>query len=161
MTKTEKLAYVAGIIDGEGSLSIHVGYNANTNPKYLGRGYAPKFEPRVSVENASKTLIDLLMEWCGGARYIHGRKNRPKNHKQIHIWLLSNRAATDFLTSILPYLRIKHKQAELLIELQTHKNTSRAWNGQSRLKGGRIPQAELNKRLALKERLRILNQKGP
>ena len=107
---TLKLAWLAGIIDGEGSLMIPR-YHRNGNIRY---GY------RVSISNTNMLIINqcreildiLKIKYCN---YTQDRGNdglRRKITHQVHI--TNRKGILVFLEKIIPHLVGKRKQAELL-----------------------------------------------
>lgn len=98
MTDTQ-LAYIAGIIDGEG----HVG------SQLTGGGEYPN--PLVQVCMVAPHVIEFLHLHCGGGC--------TRNNKDLFVWYVTGKAVADFLTVILPYLLIKKTAAELAIKLSS------------------------------------------
>ena len=104
MTQTEK-AYIAGIIDGEGSVMLQR-IHKNENPA-----------PFVSI---ASTTIELL-EWIKltiGKGLISKKKNyNLDKHKDCYSYILKRNDAISLLIDIYPYLIIpaKKKRAELII----------------------------------------------
>lgn len=82
-------AYLAGIIDGEGSI-----YSRNRNP-------------HISVANTSRPLIDALAE-LGGHSHERDRKRSIGNKLRI----ISGEKAAILLRACLPFLIIKREKAE-------------------------------------------------
>ena len=103
------LAYVAGLIDGEGTICIH--RNKVKNQKvYL--------QLRVDITNTNEWLIQWLKFAFGGHTDVSRRDGKGKNWKPAWRWSLSSNRASTFLTLVLPYLRLKKPQAELAINFQ-------------------------------------------
>jgi hypothetical protein len=69
------------------------------------------------VGNTERHLIDLLHGWFGGNVCIK-RKQRP-GHKLYYVWEVQSREAVAVLRSVLPYLTIKARRAQLAIDFQT------------------------------------------
>jgi hypothetical protein len=91
-------AYVAGIIDGEGSI-----YSRDWN------------NPHVSVSNTSKALIDEL-GYFGGHTHVRNRK-RSIGNLQAWDWIICGEKAAIMLRSCLPYLLIKRGKAVTALAL--------------------------------------------
>lgn len=90
------LAYLAGLLDGEGCIT------ASPNGSYYWLG--------VRISNTDLGLADWLQTTLGGTVNVwqpSGRRRRVFN------WLLSGQRAADFLEQVSPYLIIKRRQAEL------------------------------------------------
>ena len=108
MKKTD-LAYIAGLIDGEGCISI-------VKKKDLIHG-SSNYDLRVSVNMTSEYLIQYLHFAFGG--FWRERKKIEERHKQQWMWAVSGPKASEFLLTILPYLIIKKPQAELALRFQS------------------------------------------
>lgn len=106
MSDSER-AYVAGIIDGEGYVGI------------LKARKDVHMRPRVDVENTSELLIDYLAKTTGLAKkYKKMRKNSKPNHHQIWSWTVRKFSEIKSLCeAVLPFLVIKRRHTELLLEL--------------------------------------------
>lgn len=113
-----QLAYLAGIIDGEGS--IYIG-NFSSNIKTGTPHYQTNFE----VSNTDKGLIDWLINNFGGRRYEYTPAQTPKNsRKKVYRWMCSGEMITHIGPLLLPYLVIKKRQCEIMIEMRkTYKGT--------------------------------------
>jgi len=96
------LAYTAGIMDGEGYLGItcHAYYNA------------VRYVPRMSITNTDFDLIQWLMDNFGGT-YSVNRKNASKYCYMWHIFETDK--LCEFLEDIKPFVKLKHRQLELLL----------------------------------------------
>jgi hypothetical protein len=105
---TEELAYLAGIVDGEGCIGA-----AFLRDKRRNRSASVMFTVRVHMTD--RQPIDLLSELYGG-RIINYQDNRLAPRRPGFIWQgYSGRGAT-LLQDILPYLRVKRGQAEAFLE---------------------------------------------
>ena len=131
-----QLAYVAGIIDGEGC--IRTNNNISKQPVI-----------RVHVTNTRLDLILKLKEWFGGYTWINETHKYNPKAKASHIWEVSAKQAASFLTAILPYLFLKREQAELVLALQATKKT-----------GNNVSLDIQCIRTGIVNRLHELNQKG-
>ena len=106
MRKTEKLAYTAGIVDGEGNICIRI-----TSGKRL--------DMAVSVTSTDEWLCQWLKMQYGGS--VHLMKAYKPNWKPGHRWWIASNQAANFLKLILPYLNLKRPQAELAISFQQNR----------------------------------------
>lgn len=105
---SEDWAYLAGIVDGEGFIS------------FVPRGVSSKGlikmrAAAVGVSTSSRDLLNWLRGKIGGTFSML----RPRDHtnsKYIYNWRITNYRAVVLARSIRPYLKIKGRQAELLIE---------------------------------------------
>lgn len=112
-SKLEIIAYIAGIIDGEGCLAL----NKNKKGEYSWRA-------RVQVTGAFHPGIFLMLrETWGGSiatasgKQCHKMRANGTPYKPKAVWRLSTRCSvTSFLQDILPFLIEKREQAKLLLE---------------------------------------------
>lgn len=117
MDKTD-LAYVAGIIDGEGCISF-------SGRKAIGEGKNYSiYRVNVTVGNTSYWLLEYLQSNFGGSISSHYKIPTGKNHKPAGQWALRNRSACKFLELILPYLHMKKLQAELALKFQARRHNA-------------------------------------
>lgn len=115
-----KLAYLAGIVDGEGSLCIY-----RVNPAKYNRYQTPNFR---SVLNISNTRYEL-MEWLdtnfsnfNSGHKKHRRSIFKKNsthERWIYEWVVQAHRLVDVCQQIMPYLVLKKRQAELILEFRS------------------------------------------
>jgi hypothetical protein len=96
-------AYTAGIIDGEGSISL----TKNRKSRWP--------SPQVSVSSNDRELLEWLRERFGGSIII--KKPRQLTHSVSYNWKLTDRRALLLLQLVYPYLVILRKKirAELLL----------------------------------------------
>ena len=107
--KRTDLAYVAGIVDGEGCIDIH--HRTRPGHKYT------EFTLRVAVTSTDLWLLQMLKMGFGGA--IQERKRYSLHRKPCWNWVITRKQAGEFLELILPYLHLKKPQAELGIKFQS------------------------------------------
>jgi len=107
-----QIAYLAGIVDGEGS--IYIG-NFSCNPKTK----LPYFQTNIQVTNTDKPLIDWLINTFGGLYSKRTIKQHAINsRKQVHTWTISGERVTHLCELILPYLIVKIRQCEIMIKMR-------------------------------------------
>jgi len=104
-----ELGYVAGIVDGEGCISIM--------RRVARRSYGTyhDFTVHVTVGTTTFELCERLMQWVGGKTYYpHEIRG---NRKPQAYWVITRRGEVrDFLLALQPYLLIKKEQAKLALE---------------------------------------------
>ena len=108
------LAYLAGMIDGDGYISI----TRSTHSKYL------YFGAQVGIAGTRREPHDLAASLWGGAVNKYIPKN-PKHRPQFQ-WCRTGRGAVEVVQAIYPYLLIKQEQAELVLELAEHLEFSKS-----------------------------------
>jgi hypothetical protein len=109
MTSPEDLAYTAGFLDGEGCFTV------------INRKNAASI--RVTASNTYKPVLEWLKSKFGGcvAPQYKDPKKLPKNHRPNYVWNVDSANAKSLIIQIIPYLRQKREQAELLLELHKTK----------------------------------------
>lgn len=108
------LAYVAGIIDGEG----HIGITKQNRLYCKTRKRATGYSLRIAVKMCDGDVIDFLYGNFGGhvgRILIEGYKSEQ------YQWVINCRKAAQLLKDILPFLRAKKAQAELAMRFQFRK----------------------------------------
>ena len=107
-----QIAYLAGIIDGEGS--IYIG-NFSCNPK-TGAKY---YQTNIEVTNSEKSLLDWLLHTFGGIVNQYTEKQTPKNSRKTYWrWIATGDRVTHISELILPYLTCKRRQCEIMIKMR-------------------------------------------
>lgn len=104
------LAYMAGLVDGEGCLTI-----ARQNRKERKN---PSFKTSVTVSNTDRRLVDIFKEHFGGCIYETKDKRVSKGWANSFTWHCTAGNSRIFLKAILPYLIAKKQQAILILEFQ-------------------------------------------
>jgi len=115
----EDLNYIAGFFDGEGSISISWQKTPNTFRKRVCRS-------TVSIGNTDYPVLKYVQSCLGGT--IHFIPQRNKRWHASWVWKASTKEAATIIEKLLPYLRVKAKQAKLLIEYQQYKDAIQ-WRG--------------------------------
>lgn len=105
--QTALYAYLAGIIDGEGTIRIGKAGNFKNNPNYQSRHYAS-----ISLGMVNKEVLELFHKKFGAKV----RLERVPSKRNMWRWGTSgNKIVPKILKKLLPYLIVKHKQAELVL----------------------------------------------
>ena len=114
MNKNDLLyAYLAGIVDGEGTLRIVK--SCETKGK---NRHNPTYNAGIYVVNTDKAIIKLLRDtFTPNCKiWIENRTINNPNHRIVYKWGTWGKNKVLFiLTKLYPYLRIKKRQAKLLI----------------------------------------------
>ncbi len=106
----ELLAYLAGIIDGEGSI-VMTKFKEGRYP--VGGSTA-----RISVANTDLLLMKWLVRTFGGHYHLNGDWQRWGGTKPCYHWVLNGSAtAVACLTAVIPYLRVKRTKAVRALKL--------------------------------------------
>lgn len=111
--KDLELAWIAGFMDGEGTITIKK-YARYKNQSIRYQAYVCCVQATEDNENAMKAL-QLLQKHFGGSLYAQSKHKDTKSRDSSQ-WLLVSSSAVECVKQLLPYLIVKKKQAELLIE---------------------------------------------
>lgn len=109
-TSIADIAWLAGIIDGEGSIFIMKQGRKDRDREF-------NYILRVSVQSSDGIMAQECMKITGlGACFdaITAKENQSNTYK----WQVSGKKAAHVLENILPYLRVKREQALSAIEFQ-------------------------------------------
>ena len=105
----EELAYIAGLVDGEGSFHLHK-HKRNTG--------LITYDVSFYISNTKKELIDWLNKKIEGSRIQETKKNKEYLNRNICylFHLTKQKNLLEFLPKIIPYLIIKRNQANIIFE---------------------------------------------
>lgn len=134
MDKVDK-AYLAGIVDGEGTVTLMKHHRNETHTPY------------VSVANNNLKLLQWIKNKVGGN--ICSKKKRLPHHHDSYTWSARQDRAIRLLNEIKCFLIIKKPQADL-ITAKYKLVTNRA---------GRYTPELLNRKMKLVAKIRKLNQR--
>jgi len=137
-------AYLAGIIDGEGSISAC----------RINKASVVQFQ--VTVNMTDREPIDLLVYFYGGHTYEYRNPKHPNWRKQYR-WQATSEHGARLLRDILPHLRIKKRQAEVYLKARATFELHRSKTFPSIQI---LNREDVMKRLAYMEELRRLNQRA-
>jgi hypothetical protein len=134
-------AYAAGIIDGEGSVSL------TWNSSQLTKSGRPSTAPMLYLQmsNTHRGIVDWFRHTFGVGTVIVGYRPKRPNHRTAYVWRTRNRAACAILEMLLPYLIIKKAQAELGIKAQKLPRIQK------------MGDVEMAKRVLMREQMMALN----
>jgi hypothetical protein len=143
---SEELAYVAGLIDGEGYIGIMALRMARVK-----RGIY--HTPVVKLVVTDIATIDFLMGRFGGYRSVRNFPNNPY-YQTAYGWEVKNcQPVIAFLKEVRPWLRIKAQQADVVLEFCEGRTQRFGRNG--------ISDAEYDRRAESYRQIRQLNHRGP
>lgn len=118
---THTLSYLAGAIDSDGCISIR---KSNYHRRIRGDGVNDMYSERVTLKQVTIDIPQLLKESFGGT-FRHAKAS-TENSKPLYVYESSDKQAANACRLLLPYLRVKRRQAELVLELRESKN-SKYW----------------------------------
>ena len=120
----ETLAYIAGLLDGEGSFMIEKKFSAHSEKIY--------YMPRIAITMCEEELLNTVKANLESG-YI--TKALRKGNQRPAFSLTFGQGDIFWLPEVLPYLRLKKKQAQLLLDLVNYKeNNAHEYTQQETLK---------------------------
>lgn len=105
----EDRIYYAGLIDGEGYLFLCVGSRVKSKI-YIRAGI------KVAMVDGAG-ILERAKELWGG--YLKERRARSVRHRNTKEWIIDGSNLDKLLPQIIPYLRLKKQQAEILVEFRS------------------------------------------
>jgi hypothetical protein len=142
-------SYWAGFIDGEGSIMITKFFSKDKKHK------SPTYQLQIGVATTDKKQMEKLSLFAGG-NAITERRFKNKNQRNAYYWGLKSDKAVLFLKRILPYLKLKQKQAKVGIKYQENKFQPNKYGGRIR----KLTQKEINYREKWRNKMIKLNHKN-
>jgi hypothetical protein len=113
------LAYLAGVIDSDGTIGI----KRNTYAMRHGNGGQATYSERVACRQVMPEAVLLLREHFGGYYGIMAAST-PRG-KPLHSWQATDRKAVICIQALRPFLLIKAAQADNLLALRVVKDASK------------------------------------
>lgn len=135
-----KVAYAAGLMDGEGSVIIHKSKRS--------------YWLQTRITNTDRGLLEFMKRNFGGfiaKQGAAGPNSGPRRTKECWYWAITTNQAAAFLVEVIPYLIVKKPQAEIAIEFQDRIHKAN---------GIRLTDEELKIRESYKQRISCLNKTG-
>ncbi len=138
--------YLAGFMDGEGSICIATHRKARNPGYYL----------RVQISNTDRGVLESIQKSFGGGIYTTKKGNGWRSEHQL-VWCSRKGAA--LLKELFPYLILKRERAGLAIAFMDY---LRSWRPARGHKGRILPvtDADLNLRKRFYEHMKQLNIRG-
>lgn len=114
-----QIAYLAGIIDGEGTITIHR-HRQHNRPTY-------QMRPRLIVSNTNRLLLGELQRRHGGTVITNNQRKKHKpHHKDVYLWRV---CGTDELFALIqklrPHLIVKGALAEVMLKYLASRQQAR------------------------------------
>lgn len=127
----EQIAYLAGIIDGEGTISV-----SRKKDKTMKRKMS--LRPYLTVVNTNLELIQWLYDITGLGTVSKLYISKNKKHTPFKRWSVWTRQAEQIIKVVLPYLIVKKLQAITFLDLLNNQKhvpglTDEAWDKQLKI----------------------------
>jgi hypothetical protein len=117
-------AYLAGCLDCDGWFTIK---RSTYALRVRGDATQAVYSERIGLKQVTEDVPRLLCDSFGG--YLRMEKPSAKNGKPLWAWSVSDRKAIGCVNALLPYLRVKRQQAEVLLALRGLKELPRVQRG--------------------------------
>lgn len=120
-SKTSKFAYLAGIIDGEGTIGIYKKSDSDKNFPGNGRGLS-SYKLTIAVGQKNGPVIDWLYGNFGGKIFTKQQVTTVPNGKKkynhhMYEWRLSSIDEIEYiLKRMIPFMHEKKRQAEIALD---------------------------------------------
>lgn len=105
-------SYAAGLVDGE----AYIGIKRVEWSRYRGDRQTIGYHARVVVRMTQHEAVDFLCELGDVTRTVHGA--HAKRGRPLAQFSVTDAKAERFLRGLLPYLRVKRRNAEAVLELR-------------------------------------------
>ena len=107
--KDTDIAYIAGLIDGEG----YIGIKKSSVRKDC---VNPNYHARIQIRMVEEQAIKFIAETLGGSYYKE--KAHCNNGRPLYCYQASDKIAEETLKKVLPYLKVKEHSAKKVLELR-------------------------------------------
>ena len=96
-------AYIAGIIDGEGTITLSRRHRSENRQLVI------------SISNTERALLEYVLNSVGAGK-ITGKRTYQPHHTASYTYAISNRQALALLNQVVPYLKTyKAKRSDLIL----------------------------------------------
>src|SRR5262245_7972312 len=121
-------AYIAGLVDSRGSISIMRRTMARPG------SHAPTYAPHILIWHLEPDLLAWLRRTTGAGTVVTRSLSSPGESgvHRVAYWRIASNLARLLALRILPYARVKRAHLELVVEFQGIKDE---WNRQRHVKG--------------------------
>ncbi|HYB45567.1 MAG TPA: hypothetical protein VEC92_03500 [Nitrososphaerales archaeon] len=146
---------MAGFLDGEGLVTI-VRQVRKDRP-------SPAYRAYVTISNTKRSALEVFPTFYGGKIYCTSEQRSDwygRKWADAFAWYCPISSTKSFLTGLLPYMKLKDRQAKLVIDFIENKKAFA--RGRRLRRGGSSPltQEEIDFRERLRAEVRLLNSKG-
>lgn len=103
-------SYLAGFIDGEGSLMLV----RSGSYRYKNVPRVPTYRPNLAITNNHRGVLEATRDFVGLGR-VYMRRRASPHHRDSYIFMASGFRLMPIIQNLLPHLIIKRVQAEVMI----------------------------------------------
>jgi hypothetical protein len=105
------LAYIAGIIDGEGYLGL------NKTKELRCSKITISYCPHLKIAMSEPQAVEFIKECFGGTIFVRKAMVNGIRYKDQYVWQVSNKSAIKkILILLLPYLKVKRVTAIIILD---------------------------------------------
>ena len=115
--KKVDIAYMAGLVDGEGYIGIK-----KSKAYKCQKRVSPGYHARIQIRMVDEPAIKFIAENLGG--WYYKEKPSSKKGKPLYCYQASDKAVEKILEALLPYLRIKKESAKTVLKLRNLQRNS-------------------------------------
>ena len=138
-------AYLAGLVDGEGHITIRLQYTGRCSA-------AGHWSVYCQVSNTRREVLDWIAVRFGGK--VYGLRREQEGWAGCYDWKIHCTQALHVLRFIEPFMIVKQPQARLAIAFQEAHQAAA-------ITGHRLTEAEIAARHRMREEMFALNKRGP
>ncbi len=144
---------MAGFVDGEGMLTI-----VKRKRKYRP---SPAFRAEISIANTKRAALLPFQEEYGGKIQSYGktRNDWTSGWSEAYAWVCPHSCVERFLGDLLPYLRLKKKNARIILEFLMTKNAFARKKRRGRGGSAPLSDEEIALREEFRRTVRLFNRK--
>jgi hypothetical protein len=143
-------AYLAGIVDGEGTVSIHRNVTRRKGRIFVG------YQPQLTISNTDLRMLESLQGRFGG-HIVKANTPAKKDWKQGYLLCFRRKEMVVLLQRLNPYLISKRRKAEMLFEYMNTRTKGVSTGEDGRFVG--IPLTDRQKQIIAE--IRKNNKRGP
>lgn len=128
--KENEKAWLAGFIDGEG----YIGITFQRKKENRRQSASARYHPYLVISNNNREVLKSIKEFVGSGYVYQLSRNselRNKQKQSFQYKLTGMRELESLLYSVQPYLHIKQKQCELLLDFIKVRKNARKITGRS------------------------------
>ena len=150
MTQKERIAYIAGIVDGEGYVGIKRSTWGMRNRDDI---HCPTYSEIVQVKMNCRAVLECIQEQFGGTltteKRVYHSVSGFATKRIMSVYRATDKVAVRLITAVRPLLIEKARQADCILALRKSKDSKKA-----RLRGG-MKQKRFLSQAVLDERERL------
>lgn len=156
-TDKTKLAYLAGLIDSDGHITV-----ARSQPSQRSRAKSTMHYPIVGVTNTDERMLQWIVDTFGGSYSCRmgehmKQKSVERGWKDRYDWRMTGKKCLTLLDEVKEYLVIKRDRAELVLQFRNHEETIKNLTTRS---GEVVPAGVIEDRERIREMVLSLNKRG-